>query len=93
MIVVAVLIEGDQHICNITCVENLSGTQVDLVDGGATRDGGGDGHVGHDLPSGPPGQTTEHSSNALDPILGISSQTDHNIPQSVVLRCLGRGAY
>ena len=37
--VVAVLIEGHQHVGVVSCVENLPRAEMDLEDGGASRDG------------------------------------------------------
>ena len=79
MVLVAVLIEGDEKIRFIAGGENLPGAHADLEDRGPARDRGGDGHVGHDFLVAAAGQSGQQRAGSLDAILRISSQTDHRV--------------
>ena len=86
--VVAVLVEGYQDVCLIPGMEDFPGAEVNLENGWAARDGGRNGHVGHDILSGATGESAKHAAHGLNPILGIPSEADHYITQSIVLGCL-----
>ena len=47
--VVGVLVEGDKGVRLVAGVKNFTRTKVNLKDGRATRNGAGNGHVGHDF--------------------------------------------
>ena len=52
VVVVGVLIKGDQGVRFVPGVEDIAGAEVDLEDGRPSGNGGGDRHVGHHLLSG-----------------------------------------
>ena len=57
VVVVAVLVEGDQEVGLVAGGEDLARAEVDLEDGRAAGDGRRDGHVGHDLLGGAAGES------------------------------------
>ena len=75
------LVEGDEGIGLVTGVEDFAGAEVDLENGGATRDRAGDGHVGHDLLGGRSCKLTEKGSHRLDSVLGITGKSNDGIAE------------
>ena len=55
VVIVAVLIEGHQHIGFVAGCQHLAGAEAHLEDGRAAGNGGGNGHVRHDLLLASPG--------------------------------------
>ena len=79
MVVVTVLVEGDQKIGVVSRGENFARAQVHLENGWPSGDSRRNRHVGHDLPGAASCQTRQETANGLDPILRISGKPDHRI--------------
>ncbi len=88
VVVVAVLVEGDQHIRLVAGGEHLARTDVDLEDRSAARDRRRDRHVGHHLLGAASGEAGEEPADRLDPVLRITGQPDHGVLD--ILRLFGR---
>ena len=79
MRVVAVLIERDEEVGLVAGGEDLAGAHADLENGRAAGDGGGDGHVGHDLLVAATGEAGKEAAEGLDAVLGITGEADDGV--------------
>ena len=76
---VAVFVEGHQEIGLIPRAENLSRTDPNLENRRSTGNGRRDRHVGDHVLIGAAGEAGDQASDGLDPVLGISSDSDHGV--------------
>jgi hypothetical protein len=83
VVVVAVLVEGDEPVGFIAGAEHLAAADVDLEDGRTAADGGRDGHVGHHVLLRAPREAREESADGLNAVLGISGEADDGIADFV----------
>ena len=79
MVCIAVLIKGHEKIRFVTGREHISGAHAYLVDRRSAGNRRGNSHVSHYILVGSTCQFGQESANGLNPVLGISSQTDDNI--------------
>jgi len=79
VLVVAVLVEGDQEVRLVSGGEHLARADAHLEDGGASRNGRRDGHVGHDLLGAATGEAGEKAADGLDAVLGIAGEADDRV--------------
>ena len=84
MSIVALLIKGHENITLITCIQYLTGTEMQLENRGATADGRWDGHLGHHILLSPARETGQDAANGLDAFLTVAGQTNDR-----VTKCLG----
>ena len=91
MVVVGVLIEGDEGVGFVAGVEDFSGAEVDLENGWPAGDGARDGHVGHDVLGGGTGELCEEAADRLDAVLGVSGEADDGVSQGVWGGCRRMG--
>ena len=81
VLVVAVLVEGHEHIRLIACVEHFTGAKVHLENGRPAADGGRDGHVGHHLLRCASGEARQKAADGLDAVLRISREADDSVAE------------
>ena len=79
VVLVAVLIKGDEEIRFVTGGEHFARSDADLEDRRPARNGGRNRHVSHDVLVAPAGEAGEESAGALDAVLRIAGQADDGV--------------
>ncbi len=83
MVLVAVLMEGDEEVRFVSRREDFARSDAHLEDRGTARNRGGDCHVGHDFLSAAAGQSREHGAGGLDAVLGISGEPNDGVANAL----------
>src|SRR5581483_5044042 len=76
VVLVGMLIKGEQDVGFIAGAEDFAGANADLKDGGSARDSGGNGHESHDFLFTATGQAREKAADGLNAVLGIARDPD-----------------
>ena len=84
MAVVAVLIEGHEHVRLIASGEHFARAEMHLEDGWPAADRGRDRHVGHHFLRRAARQTSEEAADGLDAILRISGEADDGVAKGLL---------
>ena len=79
VVLVAVLIKGDEEIGFVAGGEHFARADADLEDRRPARNGGGNRHVSHDVLVAAAGEAGEESAGALDAVLRIAGEADDGV--------------
>ena len=79
VVVVAVLVQGDEEIRLVPCREDLARPDAHLKDGWPSRNGRGDGHIGHHILRTAARKPRQQSAGRLNSVLGISSEANDGV--------------
>src|ERR1041385_7661741 len=82
MLLVRVLIEGQQYIRLVSGASNFAGTDAHLENRRTTGNGGGNGHEGHDFLLAAPGKPGQESANGLYSVLRVTRNPDNGLVDS-----------
>ena len=79
VVLVAVLVKAEQQIRLVARAEDFAGADAHLEDGWPARDGGGNGHEGHDLLFAAAREAREEAADGLDAVLRIPGDADDRL--------------
>ena len=91
VVLVAVLVEAEQHVRLITRAQNFARADADLEDGRPAGNGGGNGHEGHDFLLATTRQPGEETADGLDAVLRIAGNADDRLVDLGQLRPAAAG--